>query len=197
MQADPEKAALRAATLARRRNLSREEITGASRSIVERFQSTSAFRNARSIAAYVAVNGEVDPALLLDQARLAGKTTYLPVLTEKGSLRFGPCGPHTRFTPNRYSIPEPMARPGELLGADQIDVIAVPVVVFDARGNRLGMGAGYYDRALAGTAANRPLRVGLAYEFQRAEALSPEPWDIPMDLIITERALYRTGSNGE
>ena len=68
------------------------------------------------------------------------------------------------------------------------------LVGFDARCNRLGMGGGYYDRTLAYLRHRvhwrRPLLVGVAHECQRVERLEANPWDVPLDLVVTERRIY-------
>jgi 5-formyltetrahydrofolate cyclo-ligase len=69
------------------------------------------------------------------------------------------------------------------------------LVGFDRACHRLGMGAGFYDRSLAFLQQRRhwrrPRLIGLAHECQRVEALAPKPWDIPLDAVITEAAIYR------
>src|SRR5690606_40461575 len=65
----------------------------------------------------------------------------------------------------------------------------LPLVAFDARGNRLGMGGGFYDRTFARAPRARTLRprlVGLAHHFQQVASLPAEPWDIPLDAIATD-----------
>lgn len=70
-------------------------------------------------------------------------------------------------------------------------MIFLPLVAFDRTGTRLGMGGGYYDRSLArqSTTKTRPLRVGLAHSIQEVTQLERQAWDIPLDLIATEREL--------
>jgi 5-formyltetrahydrofolate cyclo-ligase len=104
-------------------------------------------------------------------------------------MRFGRVGRTTRMAPNRYGIPEPLdARP---LRARQLDLLLMPLVGFDHRGYRLGMGGGYYDATLAFMQHRRlwrkPRLVGIAYECQRVEALPHDPWDMPLDAVLTER----------
>jgi 5-formyltetrahydrofolate cyclo-ligase len=74
-------------------------------------------------------------------------------------------------------------------------VLFVPLVAFDAQGNRLGMGGGYYDSSLAYLRMRRTFRkpklIGVAYDFQRVAALPCEPWDVPLDAVLTDRALYQ------
>lgn len=78
----------------------------------------------------------------------------------------------------------------------RLDVILLPLVAVDARGWRLGSGAGFYDRSLAhlryGRRWRRPRLIGVAYEFQRVAQLEPQPWDVPLDAVVTERGFYPT-----
>jgi 5-formyltetrahydrofolate cyclo-ligase len=76
------------------------------------------------------------------------------------------------------------------LPATCLDVLVMPLVAFDRRGTRLGMGGGYFDRALAG-AASRPLRVGVGFDFQEVNEIPAEPWDVPLALIVTDRRVLR------
>ena len=73
-------------------------------------------------------------------------------------------------------------------------MVFLPLTAFDARGNRLGQGGGYYDRAFAFRSHaehwRRPLLVGLAYEFQHAGELQAKPTDVPLDAVVTERRIY-------
>src|SRR5690606_24554150 len=77
-----------------------------------------------------------------------------------------------------------------------LDVIFVPLVAFDSRGTRLGMGAGYYDRALAFRLLRKhwrgPKPIGLAYDYQRLPRIEPAPHDVPLDAVVTERGYERT-----
>ena len=75
-----------------------------------------------------------------------------------------------------------------------LDLVLVPLVAFDARGVRLGMGGGYYDRSFAylnfRSRWRRPRLIGVGFDFQRAESISPQPWDVCLDGVITERGFY-------
>ena len=119
---------------------------------------------------------------------------YLPVLPRRGRvMRFGRLRRDTPMRPNRYGIPEPVDR--RSLRARQLDLLVMPLVGFDADGYRLGMGGGFYDATLAYMQHRRhgrkPRLVGVAYECQRADALPHDPWDMPLDAVLTERRLYR------
>ena len=149
---------------------------------------------AQRIGFYLPQGGEFDAHPLLNQALWMQRACYLPVLPGRGRvMRFGRMGRDTRMKANRYGIPEPMdARP---LRARQLDLLLMPLVGFDREGHRLGMGGGYYDATLAFMRHRRwwrkPRLVGLAYECQQVETLPHEPWDMPLDAVLTERRLHR------
>jgi 5,10-methenyltetrahydrofolate synthetase len=69
--------------------------------------------------------------------------------------------------------------------------LLIPPVGFDARGFRLGYGGGFYDRTLA-SLAPRPLAIGVAFELSRVDSIRPQPFDLPMDYVVTERGIFKT-----
>jgi 5-formyltetrahydrofolate cyclo-ligase len=149
---------------------------------------------AQRIGFYLPQGGEFDAHPLLNQALWMQRECYLPVLPRRGRvMRFGRLGRNTRMKANRYGIPEPLdAHP---LRARQLDLLLMPLVGFDQQGYRLGMGGGYYDATLAFMHHRRlwrkPRLVGIAYECQGVETLPHDPWDMPLDAVLTERQLYR------
>ena len=68
-------------------------------------------------------------------------------------------------------------------------MVVVPCVAVDPSGNRLGFGAGYYDRALAGPSP--VIRLGVAFEVQVVDRIEPAPWDVPLDVVVTESRVIR------
>src|SRR5687767_13746260 len=88
---------------------------------------------------------------------------------------------------NRFGIPEPT---GRRCAPQQLDLVLLPLVAFDRRGARLGMGGGFYDRTFAFlrvAGRRKPRLVGLAHHFQEVAQLPREPWDVPLAAIVTER----------
>lgn len=157
------------------------------------------FRSAKRIAGYLPHDGEIDPQGILERAAAMGKRVYLPVLSHLSwdRLWFAPLAPDTRFRANRFGIPEPQVKAAELVRAQELDLVMMPLVAFDTHGNRLGMGGGYYDRSLAFLGHRRhwrrPHLLGLAYDFQRVDATLPtDAWDVPLAAVATERAVYQT-----
>lgn len=148
-----------------------------------------AFRRARDIGLYLGRDGEIDPAPLGALALAQGKRVWLPVVRPRGGLEFARLVPGARYARNRFGIPEPACFRRQRRPAGRLDLVVVPLVAFDGEGRRLGMGGGFYDRALAG--ARRPALVGVAFALQEVPRLPARPWDVPMDVVVTERGVVR------
>ena len=155
------------------------------------------FRHARRIAAYWPADGELDPRPLLEWLIRRGRRGFLPALRpgRRRKLWFLRYRPGEPMRKNRLGIPEPSRRQRRLALAWTLDLILVPLVGFDAHCNRLGMGGGFYDRTLSflrhRTHWHRPRLIGIAHECQRVDQITPRPWDVPLDAVATERAMYR------
>ncbi|MDT8428661.1 MAG: 5-formyltetrahydrofolate cyclo-ligase [Pseudomonadales bacterium] len=184
-----------------RRALSPRQQQLASRQLFHSLSKLLPFRRARRIAFYLPIDGEVDPRPLLTQALQSGKKCYLPVIDPVNArrLRFVHICANTRLYLKQWGIAEPRPTAHRLCPAWALDLVLVPLTGFDAQGNRLGMGKGFYDRSFqfrqAGTdRANgrrkRPLLIGVAHECQRVARLHPSPWDIGMDLIVSDARVY-------
>lgn len=186
--ADRFKKILRKSLIETRRRLTPGYIARASSTVCQNIQSLEAFRHARRIALYQAANGEIDLSDLWKKAPYQGKFCYFPALNEDKTLSFLPATPVTSFKKNRFDIAEPDIDKNTAIAPEAIDVIFMPLVGFDTKGTRLGMGAGYYDRTFS--QCKRPLLIGVAYDFQRLEYIEPQAWDIPMDAVITPDNLF-------
>lgn len=153
------------------------------------------FINSQHIAAYLSNDGEIDPALIIEQAWSLGKSVYLPVLSaHENSLLFAPFEKNSRLCRNQFGIDEPDCEPKHWLKAEHMDLILLPLVAFDEQGNRMGMGGGFYDRSLENIRQQKSSThlIGLAHEIQKVEQLEVQRWDVPMDAIITEDVFYKT-----
>ncbi len=148
---------------------------------------------ARQVAGYWAVRGELP--LLGVVTRLPADSHYcLPVLHPTGSLRFAPWQPGAPILSNRFGIPEP-ANGTQALAPEQLDVVLMPLLGFTRAGDRLGTGGGWYDRSFAfrKLAPAPPLLVGVGFACQELDHdWIPQPWDVPLDAIVTERELIRS-----
>lgn len=156
-----------------------------------------AYRTSKRIALYFASNGEITTDELMVRVWQSGRQCYLPVLTYLMGERlwFAPVKRDSKFLINRFGIPEPVVASRYLVDARQLDLILMPLVGFDKRGNRLGMGGGFYDRTLAFKHHRqnwmRPRLIGLAHECQRVDNLEANPWDVPMHAVATDTQLYQ------
>ncbi|TVQ87654.1 MAG: 5-formyltetrahydrofolate cyclo-ligase [Chromatiaceae bacterium] len=152
-------------------------------------------RRVRRIALYLPADGEVDPGPLRERLARPVRRWYLPVLRQhpRGRLWFVRQRRGERLRRNRFGIPEPLRRSGAILPGHALDLVLVPLVGFDGRCNRLGMGGGFYDRSLAFRRWRRhwqrPLLIGLAHECQRVAQIAARPWDVPVDAVVTELGL--------
>jgi 5-formyltetrahydrofolate cyclo-ligase len=148
----------------------------------------------RSIAAYWPFDGEPDLLPTLHRFEEMNLRVALPLI---GGSQARPCmtfrqwSPGTDMNCNHFGIPEPARTP--LVPIENFDMILMPLLAWDEAGTRLGMGGGYYDRALQSFRnKSQPLRVGIAYEFQKITRLPKEPWDIPLHMVISEAGCYDT-----
>ena len=170
----------------RRQTLSTALRRQAAVAISEQVQQLPGWQQAGNLALYLAADGEADPGPVAAIARAAGKTTYLPEIQADDSLRFAPFDEDTPMRENRFGIPEPQS---ESRPARAMNVVLLPLVAWDYRGHRLGMGGGFYDRSLA--EAPGVIKVGVAFELQRVDSLPTEAWDIDLDFVVTETTLHR------
>jgi 5-formyltetrahydrofolate cyclo-ligase len=146
-----------------------------------------------SLSAYLSFDGEPDLRPALDTLGRRGVRIALPVLlgaaVAGSTLQFRIWDPGMALSRNAFGIEEPPR--GEVVLLQDLDLVLMPLVAWDARGHRLGMGAGYYDRALAGVAEReRPLRAGIAYHLQQVERLPTDPWDVVLHQVITEEGRF-------
>lgn len=151
----------------------------------------------RRIALFASLPEELDTRPLIELARSRGCEIYLPRIEPRTRrMRFVRLEGEVR--PNRLGILEP--RGGRTIGARWLHLAFVPLVGFDSRGMRLGMGGGYYDRAFAFRHLRRvwrgPRLIGLAYSFQQVPRLASAPHDVWLDAVVTEEGIVTcaTGS---
>jgi 5-formyltetrahydrofolate cyclo-ligase len=183
----------------RRRQLTSEEQRRASKAVLEQCLNQTEFKHARSVACYLAEDGELDPKPIIEYCWQQGKQVCLPVLHPfcKGHLLFVRYSADSIMRPNRFNIPEPALTCADIVPLATLDIIFTPLVAFDEQGHRLGMGGGFYDRTLAPLYRNNPQApdcstavIGLAHNCQQADTLIARPWDLPMQKIITPSKTY-------
>lgn len=179
----PEKKLLRAACAQRLKSIPESVLLDASGAISARVLASAAYQNARSVFIYVSVGKEVDTRALIQRAWADGKRVYVPKCKGQGQMDAVAVGDWGQLRPGSFGIPEP--RDG-LRAADAetiFDLAVVPCVCASRDGRRLGHGAGYYDRFLS---RHRAYAVCLCYEALLSDAVPADPWDRPMDAVVTE-----------
>jgi 5-formyltetrahydrofolate cyclo-ligase len=184
---------LRAILIARRSGLTSAEVRRASSRVTARIRFLPALARCHRIACYFAINGEIDCRALMSATWARGRQVLLPILYRQ-KLRFVPFRPDGKTKKNIFGIPEPVFAKRDLVDPRTLDVVLTPLVAFDLRGNRLGMGGGYYDRSFAflrnRSQWQRPHLIGLAHNFQKVPSLQTNVWDIPLETVITESDTY-------
>lgn len=184
----------------RRRALSDAQRLVYAEQLAQQFTAMRVFHSSRRIACYYPYDGEIDTMPLLQRAWAMQKTCYLPILNGLMSqpLWFAPYHAGDRLVYNRFGILQPCVPAREWVRARSLDLILAPVVAFDQRGNRLGTGGGFYDRTLSFLRQRRswyrPRVFGLAYDFQKVRGIQAEPWDVPLQGVVTQARIYVMGT---
>lgn len=182
-----ERVVLRQRLRAARRAIPAPERIAAADTLAQRLLALPFAPEQGHVAGYWAMDGEI--ALHAWQLKLPQPLVYcLPVLRED-LLRFAPWRPGAALVTNRFGIPEPDVPRERLIDAVDMALVVVPLVGFDARGHRLGMGGGWYDRSFGFRIehAAPPWLVGAGFAVQQLDAIATQPWDVPLDAICNER----------
>lgn len=187
---------LRKALRERRRALPPATRINAAQSLAERILALPLLPREGYVAGYWAMDGEIGLHVLQLQLP-AGLVWCLPVL-DGDRLRFAPWRAGDALVTNRFGIPEPDVEPSSALAPDAMSLVVMPLVGFDVRCQRLGMGGGWYDRSLAfrRDRAAPPWLVGAGFSVQQVDALEGADWDVIPDAICTEsQTLLRPGAS--
>ncbi|MBU0577361.1 5-formyltetrahydrofolate cyclo-ligase [Patescibacteria group bacterium] len=154
--------------------------------IAEQLEALEIFKDAEHVLFYYANETEVNTLPLIEKWSKK-KNIYLPKIVKKNEFRALPFEGIKNFKKGAYNIPEPVYD-GEDKFEDKLDLIIVPGVAFDTHGNRIGMGKGFYDRYLEHL--HKAPKVALAYQEQVLDQLPKDPYDEPVDIIITDKNIY-------
>ncbi|HEX5306776.1 MAG TPA: 5-formyltetrahydrofolate cyclo-ligase [Dyella sp.] len=192
MDATAQRRELRQRLAERRKALSPQQRIAAAQGLRRSLEQLPEYHTDARVAGYWAVNGELALNLVIPPLLARGQQFLLPLLGAERQLRFAPWSSGDAVEPNRHGIPEPVHVTAPL-APFQLDLVLVPLLAFDRRGQRLGYGGGYYDRSFAflneQARPTEPLLVGIAYDFQEVGAIEPARWDVPLDFVATDREL--------
>ena len=179
---------LRRQMLRRRREVSSAEADRAAQAAAESLINSKPAKSARRIAVYAALPGELPSRPLFDAVVRKSGAVLLPRSVDLEGLEFFSVVRWEQLRPGRYGVLEPpVDAPATPLAAG--DLVVVPGLAFDPKGNRLGHGKGYYDRAFASGTGESPTLVGFGYEFQVVDDVPHGDRDRQMDANVTERAI--------
>ena len=188
-----------------RQNLPPEYRALASLKIAKQIISALSKADARHIGVYFATPYEVDLNIVIDWAFQHQKNIYVPrikVLKNKENredvslLEFVLVTPSTQIESGKFGIREPKNSENDpIISVEALDVVLVPLVAFDEKLNRVGMGGGFYDRAFANlnkprANADKPLLIGCAFECQKVDQIIPSPWDVKLTQVVSEVTQY-------
>ena len=196
------KAKLRKELRAARRRLECAQYSLRSKRAASAVTRLPGFKAGARVAAYLPFDREADTAALLLAAERRGVRMFVPVVVHlrHRRLRFHPLSGKTRRGAFGISIPHGAPHRSLRWTAPRwFDLIVVPLVGVDGRGRRLGMGGGFYDRALAFRRVRKswkgPRLVGLAFDCQRVDTVFADTWDVRLDSLATESGLvhFREG----
>jgi 5-formyltetrahydrofolate cyclo-ligase len=189
---DPFREQIRRSMRQQRRALTAEQRHEAALAARKALASSRLLRHGSRVGIYLAVRGELDTAPIIALARARGCKLYVPVIDRPrpGDMMFAPL--NESLQNNRVGIPEPRQQHAPVAGR-LLDLVIVPIVAFGPRGERLGTGGGYYDRAFAylrrRTTWMKPRLVGLAYHSQRVDELVSHDWDVPLTAVVTDEGV--------
>jgi 5-formyltetrahydrofolate cyclo-ligase len=150
--------------------------------------------NCNDIAAYIAFDHELALGNIINWIWANNKNCYLPTIysTKSREMSFVNYCQQTKLYYNKFGIAEPK-KTVDSIDINTIDAILLPLTGFDKNCNRLGMGQGYYDRVLSTlTGSDRPILIGMAYDFQQVDIVPTNKFDITLDIIVTDKSYYYT-----
>jgi len=183
-----EKKTLRAKILTARRELRDAYRQKASQRMIDVFCALPDFKAPRRIMCYSPMEDEVQIRPLIQRWLDLGCTVAMPRIISKGEMVSVSLSSLENLIEGPYGILTPDPAKGQMLSPEDLDMIIVPGVAFDTRGERLGMGAGFYDAYLA--KAVNAKRIALAYSCQLVAAVPMEEHDMLVHKIITEQGIY-------
>jgi 5-formyltetrahydrofolate cyclo-ligase len=179
----------------RRRDLPINKKKFASQRITAHLERSGWLRAGKRIAVYLATPEELDLQPLIRRAWHLGCRLFVPqiISTRQKTMTFHPFNSQTQLATHQWGMQQP-ANTHLPVATRTLDAVLIPTVGFDRSGHRLGMGGGFYDRHFAyfhRSHNHKPFLIGVAYACQEVPAIEAQPYDVPLDAILTERGFLR------
>ncbi|WP_298025491.1 5-formyltetrahydrofolate cyclo-ligase [uncultured Dialister sp.] len=180
---------IRRKMLALRRALSDDEAVKKAESLTSWILTLPEYKKVKRIMAFLAMKGESNLDGLIARALSDGKEVYVPVCLPERQMEAGRLLDMDHFVRGPLGLRD-LPKSYETVSPEKLDLVLVPGVACDREGNRLGMGAGYYDRYLVHVPFEK--RIAALWDFQVAEAIPSEPFDERMAKIVTDKGIIVT-----
>lgn len=186
------RAQLRQALRHKRRTLSAIQQQQAALRLSQKLAQHPLFLRSQRIAMYLASDGEINLQPLITRAQQMGKQVYVPVLKKwpQQHMVFQQLSTNGQWHTNRFGIREPLPNPKLQVKPWVLDLVLLPLVGFDQKGGRLGMGGGFYDRHFAYLRQRQtwqaPVLAGVAHQSQEVAEIPVQSWDIPLNWVFTD-----------
>ena len=185
------KSITRTEILAFRDSMNIEEVTAKSDEIKNKLISTTMYAEAKHIFSFLSFNKEARTKSIIDDCLQKGKQVYIPLCNmEIREIILCHMEGWNELRPNRMGILEPTKESIKIADRKILDLAIVPGAVFDRKGNRIGYGAGYYDKFFSSLKKNI-IKIAVCYSFQVVDHITPDAHDVPMDYIITEKEIIK------
>ena len=181
---------LRKNMLNERKNMTIQDVSVFSNKIIDTIMGLPQFINCKNIMLYLSFNKEVNTYPLVNWCFDNHKTVIAPycIQATREIVPFKITNLASDLTRSTFGVMEPKHDLLEKANIKDIDLIIVPGVVFDEHCNRIGFGAGYYDRFLPKKSKNAPA-IGIAYDYQVIDSIPTSEYDVPLDFIVTEKRI--------
>ncbi len=177
--------------LQQREALEQKEVVLKSKQIFEKLINTEAYKKSRNILTYISFRNEVKTDLIITDGIKKNKKINIPLCnTDIKEIIVCEMGGWDDLEPCAFGVPEPKKDAIKIANRKYIDLVIVPGAVFDIKGNRIGYGAGYYDKFFSSLKED-VYKIGICYSFQVVDFVPASPHDIPMDYIITENEIIK------
>lgn len=156
--------------------------------IFEKLKALEEFKESNNIFIYIGFGSEIDTKVLILDMIKEGKRVYVPKILGKNMILIEITS-LDNLIQNKFKILEPIGDKNEI-DVDNLDLVIMPGIVFDRKGNRIGYGGGFYDRYLENSKSTLK-KIALAYSIQLLENIDVENHDLKVDLIITEKEIIK------
>jgi 5-formyltetrahydrofolate cyclo-ligase len=180
-----DKKSLRKEMRARRKSLTEIERTNLSNAVVEKFLAQDVYKNSAVVMAYVSMAEEIQLQKIFIDAFNSKKILAIPLIVGKGEMSAVEVPNFDALEVGEFGILTVRKDLRKIIEPEKINCVIVPGAAFDINKNRLGLGGGYYDKFLP--RAVNAKKIALAYDFQIVDTVPTEPYDSPVDMIITEK----------